>query len=180
MGTWTDWSVSKGDPQQIANRWMLLLVRLKTTLKECPQRTPKCVRLQCAGTIFTFLGSGIGHSKGQGQPKSMYKLHFFLTCSTASFPILSRDPSFQETIKNPGKQLVIEKNDGWKEWKRNQPWHPLSGPFLPATISEVPASASTDLQVSRGPADRTMKLFIETTQKPQDQGYPPPLPPKLI
>ena len=31
--------------------------------------------------------------------------------SMATFPILSRDPSFQETIKHAGKQLVFEKND---------------------------------------------------------------------
>ena len=29
-----------------------------------------------------------------------------------TFPILSRDPSFQETIKTQGKQPVFEKNDG--------------------------------------------------------------------
>ena len=32
--------------------------------------------------------------------------------SRATFPILSRDPYFQKTINNPGKQLVFEKNDG--------------------------------------------------------------------
>ena len=32
--------------------------------------------------------------------------------SRATFAILSRDPSFQETIKNPRKQLVFQKNDG--------------------------------------------------------------------
>ena len=32
--------------------------------------------------------------------------------STGTFPILSRDLSFQETIKNPGKHLVFDKNNG--------------------------------------------------------------------
>ena len=32
--------------------------------------------------------------------------------SRGTFPTLSRDPSFQETIKNPGKQPAFEKNDG--------------------------------------------------------------------
>ena len=32
--------------------------------------------------------------------------------SNGTFPILSRDPSFQETIKSQGKQPVFEKNDG--------------------------------------------------------------------
>ena len=32
--------------------------------------------------------------------------------SRGHFPILSTDPSFQKTIKTPGKQLVFEKNDG--------------------------------------------------------------------
>ena len=32
--------------------------------------------------------------------------------SRGTFPILSRDSSFQETIKTQGKQPVFEKNDG--------------------------------------------------------------------
>ena len=34
------------------------------------------------------------------------------SCIASTFPILFRDPSFQETIKKPGKQLVFAKNDG--------------------------------------------------------------------
>ena len=34
-------------------------------------------------------------------------------CSRAHFPILSRDPSFQKTIRTPGKPLVFEKNAGF-------------------------------------------------------------------
>ena len=36
----------------------------------------------------------------------------FVSFSRGTFPILSRDPSFQETIKNPRKQPVFEKNNG--------------------------------------------------------------------
>ena len=39
--------------------------------------------------------------------------------STSTFPILSRDPSFQKTSGNPWKRRVFEKNDGWKEWGIN-------------------------------------------------------------
>ena len=35
-----------------------------------------------------------------------------LNPSRATFPILFGDPSFQETIKHPGTQLVFERTDG--------------------------------------------------------------------
>ena len=41
--------------------------------------------------------------------------------SRGTFPILSRDPSFQETNKkHRGTSRFLNKNDGRKEWTRNQ------------------------------------------------------------
>ena len=34
--------------------------------------------------------------------------------SKANLPILSRDPSFPQTVKTPRETLVLEKNDGLK------------------------------------------------------------------
>ena len=50
----------------------------------------------------------------------------FLPLSKGSCPILN--PGIRVFLENhktkPGKQLVLEGNDGSKEWKRNQPLDP--------------------------------------------------------
>ena len=73
--------------------------------------------------------------------------------TSATFPMLSRDPSFQETITNPGKQLVSENNYGWKEWKRNQPLEQsmVSHMFLEkrTSIASIASIRSRRLESSR-------------------------------
>ena len=83
----------------------------------------------CAAPLKTFLRSEWPKKKRQGGFPVLSRqatrngfmgrgqlwgvLDKMIKHSRGTFPILSRDPSFQETIKNPGEtDPVFEKNDG--------------------------------------------------------------------